>query len=264
MAKKTVPEIPQPISIHSGLKENSRKEELAYDHPGHFQEYIFNHKLPSFMWESYELLMDGHINPSGANNPYLLLAPRDHTKSTIAESFALWKVGKNPLELVQLICSVTSKARERLSKVASCIKDNERFKGMFGNLYPNDIDYIWNRDAIEVLRDRSQVWNEGKAERDPTVAAFGIETTIEGGRATLQLFDDIVTTENSASVITRETLEKKFWMGFDPMLLPTGQQLIFGTHYHYADFYSKVLPMLDTDRYYTDLYPQVEALTEDE
>jgi hypothetical protein len=129
---------------------------------------------------------------------------------------------------------------------------------MFGELYPDSLDYTWKHDALEVIRDKGRVWSEGGAERDPTVAAFGVETSVEGGRATLQVYDDIVTVTNSRSLVQRTTVREKFWMSFDPMLLPEGQQLIFGTRYHYEDIYSEFIPLFDTDRFYTDLYVREE------
>jgi hypothetical protein len=247
------------ISIASGLRESSKKEEQAYDHPAHFHEYVFHHTLGTFHWEIYERILDGYNNPEGDSNPLLVLAPRDHAKSTIGEAFLLWCIGKNPLELCQIVCSVMPLARKRLTKVASAIRDSERYKDLFGTLFPNDPDYEWSRDAIEVKRDRSQVWSQGKAERDPTVAALGITTTVEGGRATLQVYDDIVSSENSRSPILRSSVREKFWMAFNPMLLPKGQQIFFGTRYHYSDFYSEIVPIFDKERLYTALYPKEET-----
>lgn len=257
MAKQVTKELPAAINLAAGLRERSRKEEQAFDHPGHFQEYIFNHKIPKFMWEVYEIILDGYKNPRGDNNPALILAPRSHTKTTVGEATILWRIGKNPLELCQEICGVSKKASERLLKIASCIRENERYIGMFGSLYPNDADFKWNSEEVEVKRDRARVWAKGNAERDPSCAAYGIDSSIEGGRATLQVFDDIVTRANASSEVQRASVRAAYWMSFDPMLLPEGQQIIFGTRYHYADLYSELIPLFDSDKLYTDLYPEV-------
>lgn len=246
------------IHIASGLRERSKKEELAYDHSGHFQEYVFGHKLAKCHWEVHELMMEGRRDPQGPYNPALVLMPRDFAKTTMAEAFCLYRIGHNPLELTQFICSIVTKAEQRLAKIGSCIQHNTRYKQMFGELYPDSLDYTWKHDALEVIRDKGRVWSEGGAERDPTVAAFGVETSVEGGRATLQVYDDIVTVTNSRSLVQRTTVREKFWMSFDPMLLPEGQQLIFGTRYHYEDIYSEFIPLFDTDRFYTDLYVREE------
>ena len=124
------------ISILSGMRERSVAEERAYDHPAYFHEYIFNQTLPPFQWEIMETLMEGDANPSNQDvNPLLILAPRNHGKTALAgESFPLWKVGRNRLELVQIISSVISLAIERMGKIESCIRFNERYRQMFGNL----------------------------------------------------------------------------------------------------------------------------------
>ena len=248
-----ITEIPS-ISIASGLVSRGKKAEQAYDSPGHFHEYVFNQALAPFHWEMYEVLLEGHKHPEGKYNPFLCLAPRDHAKTTVGEAFALWTVGLNQQELVQFICSVSTLARQRLKKIESCIRNNRRYKDLFGQLYPDNIEYTWNNDAMEVLRDREAVWEAGREERDPTFAAFGIDTSVEGGRATKQFFDDIVTRSNSSSEVQRDTVKQAYWMSFDPMLVPTGQQVIFGTRYHYLDFYSELIPGLDNEGLYTDLY----------
>ena len=249
----------QSISILSGMKERSVAEERAYDHPAYFHEYIFNQTLPSFQWEIMETLMEGDINPDNSDvNPLLILAPRNHGKTSLAgESFPLWKVGRSRLELVQVISSVISLAIERMGKIESCIRFNERSIQMFGNLYPDSPDFTWKTDRFEVVRDRAKAWESGNIQRDATFAAFGITTSVEGGRATLQVYDDIVSFENSQSETNRRNISRKFWMSFDPMLMPKGQQIFLGTRFHYDDLYAELIPIFDTERLYTDLYPTV-------
>ena len=242
------------IYIGSGVRERSVKEELARDHPGHFQEYVFGHTIAAFHWEIYEIIMECFNNPQSWANPFMFLAPRDHAKTTILEATFCWHIGTNPLTLTQFIGSKLDNAKKRLKKVASCIKDNKRYNGMYGNLYPDSSEYTWNNEEIEVLRDRSRVWDEGGVERDPTCIALGIETNVEGGRADLQGFDDIVTLANSRSEVTRAYISSKFWMSFAPMLLPDGVQLFAGTRYHFADQYQQFLPIFDTKREYVDDY----------
>jgi hypothetical protein len=128
---------------------------------------------------------------------------------------------------------------------------------MFGNLYPDDPDYTWKIDRMEVLRNRETAWLEGNVERDATFAGIGITTSVEGGRATLQIYDDVVSMENSQSETNRSNVSTKFWMSFDPMLMPKGQQVFLGTRFHYADLYSELIPILDSEKLYTDLYPTI-------
>tara|TARA_Y100000310_G_scaffold6456_1_gene7265 strand:- start:7531 stop:8358 length:828 start_codon:yes stop_codon:yes gene_type:complete len=244
------------ISLGSGWVSRSKKEELSYDHPGYFHEYVFKQKIAAFHWEVYELLLEAHKNPQSVSNPFLFLAPRNHAKTSIAaENFPLWLVGLNNRELCQVICSVVGLARKRLKRIERCIKHNRRYKQLFGDLYPDDPDYTWSVDELEVLTDRSQAWETGTEERDPTFAAMGITTSVEGGRATYQAYDDIVTAENVKTETGRAETSKKFWMSFMPMLQPEGQVVVTGTRYHYADLYEELVAAWDSEKMYTDLYP---------
>lgn len=250
-------EIIKSINIMEGLRKRSQTEEKAYDSLGHFFEYVFNLKLASFHWEICEILMEAKKNPLGPHNPSCFLAPRDHAKTTIvAEAMPLWLAGRDQTEIIQIICSTTGLARKRLQKIESCIKYNKKYIQLFGDLYPHgNSDYTWNRDEMDVVRDRSSAWESGGEERDATFTAFGITTSVEGGRATYQAYDDIVTQENSRTEVGRAQLSEKVWMSFDPMLLPIGLSMYVGTTYHYMDFYcTELIPKFDTDKLYTDRY----------
>ena len=77
-------------------------------------------------------------------------------------------------------------------------------------------------------------------------------------------YDDIVNQENSRTQTGRQALSEKYWMSFDPMLLPKGQQAVVGTRYHYEDLYAEFIPKFDTEKKYKELYTgseEVEALT---
>ena len=80
MAK--VQDVPS-INIASGLRARSKKEELAYDNPGHMHEYIINQTIDSFHWEWIEMIQEGFSDPYGRYNPSLILAPVDHAKTSI-------------------------------------------------------------------------------------------------------------------------------------------------------------------------------------
>lgn len=256
----SIKDIPS-ISITSNLKRRNKQEEKALESDGHFYEYMFQQTIATFWWEVFEIVEEGHrlclggVQPN-PYNPLLILAPRDHAKtSNLIESVPLRRIGKDKLELIQIISSTTPLARKRMKKIESCIRYNRRYKNLFGELYPEgDADYTWNQDEMEVIRDQEKAWDEGRAERDPSFIAFGMTSSVEGGRATLQCYDDIVTRDNSKTPAGRERTREKFWMSFDPMLLPKGQQLFAGTRYDFEDFYAELIPIFDTQRLYTDLY----------
>ncbi len=246
------------ISIAVGMKSRSAAQERAYDHPGYMHEYIFNQTLANFHWEMLELYLDACRDPS-TFSPLLFLAPRSHGKTTIfAETVPLHRIGKQQDELCQVISSVDLLAKKRVKRVANCIRFNPRYVELFGNLYPGtDPDYTWSPsgEAIEVKRDKQLVWaTEGGDQRDPTLIALGILSSVEGGRATFQAYDDVVNQKNSKSEATRIQVREKYFMSFKPMLLPGGIEVFVGTRYGYDDLYSELIPLFDSELIYTDLY----------
>jgi hypothetical protein len=251
------------ISITQDMRKRSKEEQAAYDHPGHFHEYVFNQKLAKFHWEIFEVILAGaEEGPTdlSVNNPLLILAPRNHAKTTnFAESYPLWVAGRNPSTILcQIICSTITVAKKRLSRIKSCIESNSRYKELFGSLKPIDRDAQWTLEQIELKRDKSLSWLEGTEERDPSFMAVGITTNVEGGRATLQVYDDVVTFENSKTELGRKSVSEKFWTSFDPMLLPGGQSITLGTRYHYDDLYSELIRKFDTEGLYADMYSEEE------
>ena len=67
------PEVASSISVFSGLRERGKKEELAYDHPGHFHEYAFNQTLAIFHWEIYDLVLENAQLEMPSEDPALQL-----------------------------------------------------------------------------------------------------------------------------------------------------------------------------------------------
>ena len=252
------------INIASGLRYRSRKEQLALDNPGHMHEYVFQQTLGDFHWELIESYLDAVKDPFN-KSPVLFLAPRNHAKTTLfGESVPLWCIGKDPNTLIQVISSKDTVAKRRVKRVADCIMSSKRYRNLFGNLYPgNDPRYTWSPsgEAIEVKCDRVSSWDrEGGVERDPTLSAYGILTSVEGGRAHFQVYDDVVNTKNARSEALRHQIREKYFMSFQPMLLPRGVMVVLGTRYHYEDLYSELIPVYDSEGLYTDLYPKEEVV----
>lgn len=246
------------INILSNFKRRTKEEQKSLDHPGFMHEYVFNQKLTQFQWEWLECFMDAYRNPL-KYSPTLILAPRNHGKTAIVcESIPLWYIGKHPTTTNQIISATDGIAKTRVSKIANVIRNNPRYISLFGELYPgSDQTYRWSPsgEAIEVKIDREAIFErDGDIARDPTLTAYGIQTSVEGGRANLQIFDDVINSRNAKSASERATILERFEQAFMPMLYPDGVRFIIGTRYHYQDLYAHLLPILDQERLYTDLY----------
>ena len=239
------------INLTSGLIAKSRKEELAHDHPGHMHEYIFHQTLPQFHWDIFNGFIEGYLDPFEKFNPYLLLAPRNHGKTTIAESYILWRIGNNVEIKIQIITGKEDLAFERIDKIGKTMEFNEAYINLFGALSTNGIEgFKWNAQKRDALRPLT-----GGGERGATLSGFSIDGQGEGTRADLQFYDDIVTLANSQTEETRNSIKTKYNMSFKPILNVHGQEIFAGTRFHYADFYGDLIEICDRDeKLYVDLW----------
>lgn len=242
-----------PNILSEGFRRRGKKEELALDNVGHFHEYVFGEVLADFQWSLIEAFHAAEKEPE-LHSPIVALWPRMHGKTTLAESIVMWRIGKLPHELHQIIGAAQGAAMDRVKRVASVIREDDRYKALFGNLYPgNDPRYTWSDAgaAIDVLHDRVEGM---EARRDNTLRACGITSKITGARAHFQLFDDIVDLENSKSELQRQTVKEFYEMTYLPMLHVGGIQIVLGTRWHYDDLYSHLIRNHDRLGKYTDFY----------
>ena len=246
------------LSLVSGLQARTEKEELAYNHPGHMHEYIFNQSIPKFHWEILDGFCEGFKDPYGKYNPYLLLAPRSHGKTTLAEDYISWRIGRNPHIQIQIITGKEDLAFERLDKIGKIMEYNELYIKLFGELSTNGMkDFKWNAQKKDAYRELS-----GSQVRGSTMIGFSIEGQPEGTRADLQFYDDIVTLENSQSKIARDTIRNKYEMSFRPILQPDGQEIFAGTRFHFSDFYGNLIETCDKiEKRYPHLWANKESST---
>jgi hypothetical protein len=99
-------------------------------------------------------------------------------------------------------------------------------------IYP-DYERGWNMDGLFIKRD--------VALTDPTFSAFGIESGGTGSRCDLQIWDDVLTTENQMSDVQRESIRNIAYTSVFPITDDGGQVLIIGTRKHIDDMYGYLL-----------------------
>ena len=247
---KNIKDVPT-FNFLSGMKESSRKEELAHEHPAHLHEYIFDQPVPKFQWEMYDDFLQGYIDPSSKFNPILELAPRNHGKTTVAEGYSLWRIGKNINIQIQIITATEDLSLDRVDKIGKVIEFNEKYIGLFGKLCTREYDeFKWTAHKKDVIRPI-----EGNVMRGSTLVGFSIEGQSEGTRADLQIYDDIVSERNSQTSENRNRVRSKYRTSFLPILQPNGQQIFLGTRFHYSDLYGELIEIFDQEeRRYTHLW----------
>lgn len=120
----------------------------------------------------------------------LIIAPRDHGKTSQIVGRVLWELGRNPNLRVKIACASDGRAKERLFEVVQNLEYNPRVKEVFPNLRPSDRGE-WSKHKIVLQRTALH--------RDASVEALGITSTATGGRCDLLIADDAVDRRNALS-----------------------------------------------------------------
>lgn len=147
-----------------------------------FIEYVFDIEQGDIHREWHDLIDNSPTKRS------LILAPRNHGKTTQIKGRCLWLVGHNPNLRIKYIMGVASKARNIVDNIGDIIENNERLHKVFPDLRPAKKG-SWTKSELFVERD--------KRLPDATFEASGVLSTAVSGRCDLLVFDDIVTPKNA-------------------------------------------------------------------
>ena len=181
-------------------------------------------------------------------NKKLVLLPRGHLKSTIAEAYIVWRLCCDP-GIDCFIVSLTNKqAKKFLRGVKWQIEHNPNVGDYFPNVLP-DWMKVGDDGVKKKPRRDDEKWGEyemtvgglhlkkDNPNREFSVAVSGAEENITGSHASIILLDDII---NHLTVRTKANREKTVEIvGQLFSVLKPGQQIIFnGTLYHPDDLYA--------------------------
>jgi hypothetical protein len=163
--------------------------------------FFIQHYLRTDEGEPFDLA-DFHVEwaelCSSDEEKVLVLGPAAHGKTTIfVRAYATWLATCFPNVRVKLGAKNMDTAAARLLAVKTELESNERLIEDFGPF----VSDLWRHDRINV-RQRTV------RDIEPTIQAFGSETTIMGSRATHLLLDDYVTEENSGAHVEERTRAK--------------------------------------------------------
>lgn len=120
----------------------------------------------------------------------LVIAPRDHAKTSNVVGRIIWELGRNPNLRVKVVCSSDGRAKERLFEISQHVLTNPRVQEVFPGLIPEE-DSPWNAHKLVLKRTARH--------RDASVEALGVTSTATGGRADLLVADDVVDRRNALS-----------------------------------------------------------------
>ncbi len=191
-----------------------------------FMEYCFRDEEKDrniqMQWfhDEWSLAMD-------SENHMIIVAPRDHGKTTIIVGRVLWELGRNPNLRIKIVCASDGRAKERLYEIVQHIKFNPRLREVFPSLVESD-EGEWSKHKIVV--------NRTARHRDASIEALGITSTATGGRADLLIADDVVDRRNALSMPALRDQIKQAWRSdWSNLLEPNSRVWYICTLWHKDD-----------------------------
>ena len=141
-----------------------------------------------------QFLLAKHIQDT--SNPFrMLMAMRGLSKSLNAQLYTAWRLYRDPDEHILIMSASGTRAKNFTSFVQKLIR-----------LIPC-LNHMTPRHNIERTSGGSFDVAGATDSDSPSVYAVGVENQIAGFRATLVIYDDIETKQNSTSVVMREKVD---------------------------------------------------------
>lgn len=141
-----------------------------------------------------QLLMAKHV--SDVSNPFrMLMAMRGLSKSLMSQLYAVWRLYRDLDEHILVMSASATRAKNFTSFMQKVI----RMLPCTSHMTPRHNLERTSGQSFDVA---------GATESDsPSVYAVGVENQIAGFRATLVIYDDIETKQNSGSIVMREKID---------------------------------------------------------
>jgi len=168
------------------------------------------------------------------NNKKLILMPRGSFKSSIITiGYCLWTLVNDPNKRILLSSETYAQSKTFLKAIKTHIEQNEVFRAIFGDLRPTDLDTSWRQEEITIA-------GRTKVGREASIMCSGVEQVKVGLHFDVVILDDVV---SNLSINTPEQIEKTIdhYRLMLSILEPSGEILICGTRYSFADLYGHLL-----------------------
>ncbi|GAA5437559.1 hypothetical protein [Deinococcus aquaticus] len=173
----------------------------------------------------------------------LLLAPREHLKSSTLTTYLLHKVLYNPEIRILIVTISDSLATGMLQRIKSILETNTTIRQLFGDVKGNG---VWGADGLTLKR--KNIYTE------PTIKAIGIGTAAVGSRCDLLICDDLIDSTKADSPTERDKLSERFNGELSSLVSDGGKTIVLGTRKGAHDLYSE---LLDNKSYYCLVQPAI-------
>jgi phage terminase large subunit-like protein len=161
----------------------------------------------------------------------LYLAPRYSYKTSIAKALIVYLILRFPDISISIYRASRLLAKDMLAAIQEILQRNPEILSTFGDVSSGAP--LWTTFKFTVnTRTRAGIL-------DPTVAAFGLKTSMTGTHPDFVLMDDLVTDINCDSIVEMQKAEKLVESAY-PVLPKWGVLLITGTQWSRIDVYWKI------------------------
>lgn len=222
------------------MKNKKQYSELDYDTEKQLlqtSETYFAQKVFGYITAEHHKKMINHIHDT---HQTLILAPRGCGKTKICDqSHIAFKIVNNPNERLLLLSDTHGHGTRFLGTIKAVLTTSPIVKKFYGDI----IGSKWtDMEITTALRTNNSL-------TEATVTATGIYGSyVTSGHFTEIVCDDLVTFENSASLLQRTRMEDRFKTTLLPTLLPNAPIRVVGTRYHFNDLYGFLIKTLKYDK----------------
>ncbi len=208
---------------------------------GAFMEYVFfdEHTRKPFKQQWFH---DEWSDAWDTEDRVIIIAPRDHGKTSQIVGRVLFELGKNPNLRIKIACAADGRAKERLFEVKQHIEHNKRLHEVFPDLVEDETGE-WSKHKLVIRRSAMH--------RDASVEALGITATATGGRCDLLIADDVVDRRNALSQPAMRDQIKLAWKSdWTNLLEPDSRIWYICTLWHKDDLSHELM----ANKAYTTLF----------
>lgn len=189
----------------------------------YFARYYLGVVIPKHQNEWFHALQD--------NDRLVLLSPRNHGKThTVARVYVEWLCLYNPDIRILLFGKSKKQSMKSLRLVHNDFKHNQKFRQDF----PEELRYLHKTDNMIFL-------NEMSDNRDATIEACGIYSSVTGSHFDFIVCDDLVDDDNTRTPYMMEMVSGWFKGTVTPLIEFDGSMVVIGTRKHFNDLYSELV-----------------------
>jgi predicted phage terminase large subunit-like protein len=212
------------VEIVQRLKRRRERPELStYEFAQQYRN--FEQAIPAFQRVWYDAL-------DAAYPRLLLLAPREHAKTSVVLTYALRMLVLNPQMRVGIISGTEDLARAFLRELKRELQSNRKLSRDFGGPFYTRGTKWTEHEVVVAGADHG---------KDVSVFCASVGSQVAGRHCDLLIFDDVETTDSVQTSEVRTKTRAWFAMEALPLLSPEGKAIVIGTRKHDDDLYGHLI-----------------------